>query len=79
MITGVDRLRGADVEAHNIRDGAAMVVAALSAEGRSRVAGRSFVARGYEDLDLKLRSLGADITRLGESPDEQGDRPRSED
>ncbi len=79
VITGVDRLRGADVEAHNIRDGAAMVVAALSAEGRSRVAGRSFVARGYEDLDLKLRSLGADITRLGESPDEQGDRPRSED
>jgi UDP-N-acetylglucosamine enolpyruvyl transferase len=36
-------------------------VAALGAEGESMVAGRRFLARGYEDLDAKLRSLGAEV------------------
>jgi UDP-N-acetylglucosamine 1-carboxyvinyltransferase len=62
VITGVHPLHGAEVEAHNIRDGAALVVAALSAEGESCVSGRSYVARGYQDLDGKLRSLGAAIS-----------------
>jgi UDP-N-acetylglucosamine 1-carboxyvinyltransferase len=61
IVTGVDHLDGASVEAHNIRDGAAMVIAALSARGESRVLGRSFIARGYEDFDVKLRSLGAEM------------------
>jgi len=60
-ITGVPRLRGARVEAGNIRDGAALVIAALSAEGESIVFGRRFVARGYGGLEDKLRSLGAHI------------------
>jgi len=61
-ITGVTGLRGAVVEGHNIRDGAALMVAALGAEGSSCVIGRHFVARGYEALDGKLCSLGAQIT-----------------
>jgi len=61
VIEGVERLRGAEVEGRNIRDGAALVIAALSAEGESRVAGRQYLARGYERLDEKLRELGAEI------------------
>lgn len=60
-IAGVPQLHGAEVEAYNIRDGAALVVAALGAEGESWVSGRRFVARGYEDLEGKLCALGADI------------------
>ena len=60
-IVGVPQLHGAEVEAYNIRDGAALVVAALGAEGESWVSGRRFVARGYEDLEGKLSALGADI------------------
>lgn len=66
VIRGVPRLRGAMVQAGNIRDGAAMVIAALSAEGESVVSGRQFVARGYEELETKLRSLGAQIATAGE-------------
>ena len=65
LITGVPRLRSAQVQAHNIRDGAALVIAALSADGESVVSGRRFVARGYENFESKLRSLGADITAAG--------------
>ena len=61
VLEGVDRLHAAEVEGRNIRDGAALVIAALSAEGQSRVSGRSYLARGYEDLDAKLRALGAEI------------------
>jgi UDP-N-acetylglucosamine 1-carboxyvinyltransferase len=61
-ITGVPRLHGAEIEGRNIRDGAALLVAALGAEGESIMSGRRYVARGYEDVDAKLRSLGADIT-----------------
>ncbi len=66
VIRGVPRLQGAAVEAKNIRDGAALVIAALSAEGESVVSGRQFVARGYEEFETKLRSLGAQITTAGE-------------
>jgi len=65
-IRGVDRLQGAEVAAHNIRDGAALVIGALSAEGESVVSGRQFVARGYEEFESKLCSLGAQITTAGE-------------
>jgi UDP-N-acetylglucosamine 1-carboxyvinyltransferase len=60
-IDGVSQLSGAEIEGLNIRDGAALVVAALGAEGESTVAGMRFVARGYESLDVKLRSLGANV------------------
>jgi len=65
VIHGVPALRGAAVDGYNIRDGAALVVAALSAEGTSTVSGRKWVARGYEDFERKLRSLGAHIETAG--------------
>jgi UDP-N-acetylglucosamine 1-carboxyvinyltransferase len=61
IIHGVPRLTGAVVSGHNIRDGAALVIAALAAEGESVVGGQRYVARGYEKLEAKLRGLGAEI------------------
>jgi len=66
VIAGVEMLHGAEVEGKNIRDGAALIVAALSAEGESTVSGCTrYVSRGYENLDEKLRSLGAQIASTG--------------
>jgi UDP-N-acetylglucosamine 1-carboxyvinyltransferase len=59
----VPRLRGARVEAPDIRAGAALVVAALVADGETVIDGVNHVDRGYEDLVGKLRVLGADIVR----------------
>ncbi len=61
VIRGVEGLRGASVSAGNIRDGAALVIAALSAGGESLVSGRPFVERGYENFEGKLRALGAEM------------------
>jgi UDP-N-acetylglucosamine 1-carboxyvinyltransferase len=61
IITGVERLTGASIHAHDMRAGAALVVAALAAEGESRISGLHFIQRGYQDLEAKLRSLGADL------------------
>jgi stage II sporulation protein GA (sporulation sigma-E factor processing peptidase) len=60
-VNGVDRLFGADLLACDLRSGAALVVAALAAEGRSVISGVSHILRGYENLDKKLRMLGADM------------------
>ena len=54
---------GAPVRAHDIRAGAALVVAGLAAEGETIIAGAHHVDRGYDDLVGKLRSVGADIER----------------
>lgn len=66
VVEGVERLRGARVEATDIRAGAALVLAALAAEGVSFVRGDPHLARGYEKLGEKLRALGA---RVWEEPD----------
>jgi UDP-N-acetylglucosamine 1-carboxyvinyltransferase len=63
VVRGVPRLRGARVEAPDIRAGAALVVAALVADGETVIDGVNHVDRGYEDLVGKLRVLGADIVR----------------
>jgi UDP-N-acetylglucosamine 1-carboxyvinyltransferase len=63
VVRGVDRLSGAPVKAHDIRAGAAMVVAGLAAEGETVIAGAHHVDRGYDDLVGKLRALGAEIER----------------
>lgn len=57
------RLHGASVEARDLRCGAALVLAALAAEGESEVAGVKLIDRGYEHLELQLCALGADIRR----------------
>jgi len=64
VVRGVPRLVGTDVSASDIRAGAALVVAALAAEGETNIDGVHHVDRGYEDLVGKLRMLGADITRM---------------
>ncbi len=64
VIEGVDRLFGVPVKARNdLRAGAALVTAALSAEGTSEIEGMEYVDRGYEDIDHKMLSLGARIRR----------------
>ena len=64
VVRGVPRLVGTAVAASDIRAGAALVVAALAAEGETSIDGVHHVDRGYEDLVGKLRTLGADIVRL---------------
>ena len=62
-ITGVPNLKGATVKASDLRAGAALVVAALGAEGVSTISGLEYIDRGYQELVSKLKSLGADIRR----------------
>jgi UDP-N-acetylglucosamine 1-carboxyvinyltransferase len=64
VVRGVTRLHGAEVCAHDIRAGAALVVAGLAADSETIVAGAGHIDRGYEDLVGKLRSLGADLVRV---------------
>ena len=63
-VTGVEGLHGATVYAHDLRAGAALVIAALSAEGVTYVEDIHFIERGYENLVSKLTQLGADIHRI---------------
>lgn len=60
-VWGVRSLHGVTVTATDLRGGAAMMIAGLSAEGKTEVADMGHVARGYERFDYKLRSLGADV------------------
>ncbi len=63
-VTGVEKLRGAKVCAHDLRAGAALVIAGLAAEGKTYVEHIHFIERGYERLVEKLTELGADIRRI---------------
>src|SRR5947208_12956114 len=63
VVRGVPRLSGAPVRAPDIRAGAALVVAALAADGETLITDAHHIDRGYDDLGGKLRSLGADIVR----------------
>ena len=63
VIRGVERLSAAPVRALDIRAGAAMVVAALSAEGVTEIADMYHVDRGYEDFETKLLRMGAEVHR----------------
>ena len=63
-VTGVERLYGATVCAHDLRAGAALVIAGLAAEGTTYVEHVHFIERGYEDLIGKLTALGAKIRRI---------------
>jgi len=65
IITGVERLSGAEVEASDLRAGAALCLAGLAAEGETTVRNVHFVDRGYERLAEKLTALGARIERVG--------------
>jgi UDP-N-acetylglucosamine 1-carboxyvinyltransferase len=63
VVRGRERLSGAPVTAHDIRAGAALVLAGLVADGTTEVAEVHHVDRGYEGFEAKLQALGADIRR----------------
>lgn len=63
VVEGVPKLTGAPVRATDLRAGAAMVIAGLVAEGVTEVYNIKYIDRGYENLEVKLKSLGAQITR----------------
>ena len=63
-VRGVKRLKGATVRAKDLRAGAALVIAGLTAEGTTRVENIHYVERGYERLIEKLTALGANIRRV---------------
>jgi UDP-N-acetylglucosamine 1-carboxyvinyltransferase len=63
-ITGPTRLKGAEVASCDLRAGAAVLLSALAAEGESEISNIYYIDRGYERLDEKLNSLGAQIKRV---------------
>lgn len=64
FIRGVPQLHGTTVTAHDLRAGAAMVVAGLAAAGTTRITQVAHIDRGYEALEKKLNTLGANIMRV---------------
>lgn len=64
IIEGINKLSGSPVHATDLRAGAAMVIAGLAAEGETEISNLKHIDRGYENLVEKLRSIGADITRV---------------
>lgn len=64
IINGVTKYTGASITAPDLRAGAALVLAGLAAEGFSSVDDIRYIERGYEDFEVKLRSLGAQIEKV---------------
>jgi len=64
IVSGPSRLHGERVESPDIRAGMAMLIAALAAEGRSEIGNIRQIDRGYEQIDERLRGLGAQIERV---------------
>ncbi|KUG03565.1 udp-n-acetylglucosamine 1-carboxyvinyltransferase [hydrocarbon metagenome] len=63
IIKGKEHLEGASVEASDLRAGAALILAGLFAHGETEIANLRHIDRGYENIHLKLSSIGADIRR----------------
>ncbi len=64
LITGVEALQAAPVEADDLRAGAAMIIAGLMANGETYVENIKYIDRGYEEVVEKLTGVGADIKRV---------------
>ena len=64
VVTGAEQIYGATVSAHDLRAGAALVIAGLAAKGKTFVKNIHYVERGYERLIEKLTALGAQIRRI---------------
>jgi UDP-N-acetylglucosamine 1-carboxyvinyltransferase len=64
IVSGPSRLHGERVESPDIRAGMAMLIAALAADGTSEIGNIRQIDRGYEQIDERLRGLGADIERV---------------
>ncbi|MEA4902709.1 UDP-N-acetylglucosamine 1-carboxyvinyltransferase [Desulfitobacterium sp.] len=63
IVQGVERLTGAPVTATDLRAGAALILSALTAEGETEISGVHHIDRGYEDIEHKLKRIGANIRR----------------
>jgi UDP-N-acetylglucosamine 1-carboxyvinyltransferase len=63
VIEGTGRLTGAPVKATDLRAGAALIIAGLAATGTTEIEDIYHIERGYENMDAKLRGLGADIVK----------------
>lgn len=63
-VCGVRNLYGADVTACDLRSGAALAIAALSAKGKTVISNSEVIDRGYENFEIKLSKLGAKITSI---------------
>ena len=72
VIEGVEKLQAAKARCTDLRGGAAMVMAAIMAEGTSEIYELNHVDRGYEDFEAKLCSLGANIKRIHDNSDDDG-------
>ncbi|MGX5689107.1 UDP-N-acetylglucosamine 1-carboxyvinyltransferase [Arcticibacter tournemirensis] len=70
-VMGLDKqvqLRGIEMTSPDIRAGVSLLIAALSASGRSIIHNIEQIERGYQDIDIRLRALGADIKRINTMP-----------
>ncbi len=77
IITGVERLHGASVTAHDLRGGAALALAGLAAEGETQILHAERIERGYERMDSVIERLGGSITRKEESIGKEEERRRT--
>ena len=66
IIRGVKKLHGAELEARDLRGGAALIIAALSAEGKTTIHNIGVVDRGYDSIENQIAALGADIKRISD-------------
>ena len=64
IIRGVKKLHGANLSAPDLRAGAALVIAALAAEGKSEISGVCYIDRGYENLEGMITDIGGKIIRV---------------
>ncbi len=64
VVEGVQSLYSSSLQAQDLRGSAALVVAALAAQGKSEIDTTKYLERGYEDFDVVLRSLGAEIKKI---------------
>ena len=64
VVEGVRELYGSNLCARDLRGSAALVVAALAAQGKTEIDTTKYLERGYEELDVTLTSLGADVKKI---------------
>ncbi len=64
IISGPSVLHGAEIDSLDLRAGATLIIAALTAEGKTELGNIEQIDRGYEKLDVRLKALGADIQRV---------------
>ncbi len=65
LVSGVKRLKGAELYAKDLRGGAALVIGALSAKGESIIHNTEFIDRGYENIERSFSDFGGEIVREG--------------